>query len=365
MNNIVDNKKKNHKLMGNILLLCFVLLVLFISFEIILRIFSYPIYGFQENVFVKDDVVGYKLSSDYQGTQSVYGRTFELETNSKGLRDSREYDYQKKKPRIIILGDSFAFGNGVNLEESYPEHLRNLFGDGVEIINLGVPGYGINNQYLSYINEGKRYDPDIVLISYINNDWNVHQVLFKNDKIVIDNNHSSPINKKGLIAEINGLSLRALHLSLLFNFRSYSFIYTNSRSLLSKIINRYWANTQVTPYFWNKDSHEYRVAYNGYYFILEMLKENTNSKIIIFMGPTLDDLFSSEDIKKVYNLDYEVKPDQTKDSVEEIAELLDIEVIRIDSNDSSIYLEVDGHWNDKGNKLMAEELYKRLETLLR
>jgi len=362
MNDSATKKDEKYRLLKNILLLCFVLLLLFIFFEVILRVYSYPIYGFQKGVFVEDGVMGYKLSSDYQGVQSVYGRNFELETNSKGLRDSREYEYNKDKFRIILLGDSFAFGNGVGLDGSYAEQLRTLLGDDVEVINLGVPGYGINNQYLSYLEEGQKYDPDIVLVGYINNDWNTHQVLFEDNNVVINNDYSNPVNEKGLLAEeSNDLSLRSLHLSLLYNIRSYSFIYTNSRSWLSNIINKYWANTQVPAYFWDKNSHEYKVAYNGYYSILEMLKENTDSKIIIFIGPTLDDLFSSDDLKETYNLNYGVDPTQTKDSVEEIAGLLDIEVIRIDSDDPSIYLEVDGHWNEKGNRLMAEELHDRLD----
>jgi lysophospholipase L1-like esterase len=358
-------RNERNKLVINIFLLLFVLLIFFAFLEISLRLFSYPSYGFQKGVFVRDSVIGYKLSADYQGTQSIYGKAYELRTNNKGLRDFREYGYQKGEAnRIVILGDSFAFGNGVDLDESYPENLRNLFGEEVEIINLGVPGYGINNQYLSFIKEGIKYDPDIILIGYIVNDWNIHQVLLnEKNEYVIDGNHSAFINDVGLMTS-EAIGLRSMHLSLLYNFRSYSFFYTNFRSVLSKIIDKYWTNVGVPAYFSNSDSHEYRVAYNGYYSILKMLKEHTSGKIVIFIGPTLDDLFSSEEIQESYNINYEVNAGQTKDSVEEIAKLLDIEVIRVESSDPSIYLEVDGHWNSKGNKLMADKLHERLKNFL-
>src|SRR5215468_3569441 len=48
-----------------------------------------------------------------------------LNTNSKGLRGTRDFPYVKDKDklRILILGDSFTFGDEVSDDETYPAHL--------------------------------------------------------------------------------------------------------------------------------------------------------------------------------------------------------------------------------------------------
>jgi lysophospholipase L1-like esterase len=67
-------------------------------------------------------------------------------TNSLGLRDFRPPHKSEDKEQILIMGDSFTFGYGVDLEESYPGALEGLLNKdkqdpGYEVINAGVPGY--------------------------------------------------------------------------------------------------------------------------------------------------------------------------------------------------------------------------------
>jgi len=334
-------------------------------FEILLRLFSYPVYGFQKGVFVSDEIIGYKLSTNYSGDQIIFGKQFELNTNSKGLRDNKEYNYSKSKEayRILILGDSFSFGNGVNLNESYPEYLRDNFKNkNVEIINLGVPGYGINNEYLYFIKEGIKYNPDLVIVQFCSNDWGTHKIIESNGIESIDTTNSLTANSKGfLIQSQDKGKLRSLHLTLLWNLRSYSFIYTKLRNVLSNIIDFLWKNQHGIPnYFSNNNSMQYLENNKGYSMIIKKLKDSTNAKILIFLGPFQLDNLDPNIIQKEYNLNYSINPKQTKQSVEEIAKQLDILSLSIYTNSTDIYLPVDGHWNAKGNKLVADELYKKI-----
>jgi len=349
----------------NILLLVLVILLFLFVLEVSLRIFSYPNYGFQKGLFQKDEVVGYKLSPDYSGLQSIYKKNININTNSKGLRDFREYDYQKNnKTRILILGDSTSFGNGVELEDSYPELLRQNFNEEVEIINLGVPGYGINNEYLYYMNEGIKYNPDIVLLQFTLNDWGTHQISEDNGFETIDKKHSFSVNNDGaLILSEEENIFRSTHLFLLMRLRSYSLIYSRLRAVCSSLIYRLkkLKGNEIHLFFKSKDSLEYKEAYNGYSYILEKLKTGTNAKIIIFMGPHKLYLANPQEIKEKYNVDYEIEPEQTKQSIKEIAENLEIDVIEITSNDPDIFLKVDGHWTSRGNEMIANELYVKLK----
>ncbi len=50
--------------------------------------------------------------------------------------------------RITLLGDSFIFGAPVAEHSTISAKLQGLAGDGYEILNVGVPGYGTGQQYL-------------------------------------------------------------------------------------------------------------------------------------------------------------------------------------------------------------------------
>lgn len=52
---------------------------------------------------------------------------------------------------VLLLGDSFTFGLGVNDEETFAAKLQKLSGDhmGYTVINRGVPGYTIDQELLS------------------------------------------------------------------------------------------------------------------------------------------------------------------------------------------------------------------------
>lgn len=349
---------------SNIFLLLFTLLFFLLTFEVLLRIFAYPVYGFQKGNFVYDDIVGYKLSPNYSGIQSIYGKTVRIDINSEGMRDFRNYTYDKEEDtyRILILGDSNAFGNGNDLNQTYAEYLRqDFYGENVEIINMGVPGYGINNEYLTFIEEGKKYNPDLVLLQFTGNDWGTHHLFEENGKLVVDKTNSLIANKNGLLVNsVSDKGIRSVHLFLLWNLRSYSFVYTKLRNILSNAVNKYWAKN-VPAFLYNPNSAEYKQAYEGYFSLLKKLKENTNATIFILIAPDIIDNLPPEEIQKEYNLNYSINPPQTKESVAEMAQKLNISLIRFISDEQDIFLKVDGHLNPKGNKLFADKIYSELK----
>jgi hypothetical protein len=77
------------------------------------------------------------IDREYAGARVV--------TNSLGIRDFRPPHKSEDAEQILILGDSFTFGYGVPLEESYPGVLESILNRGggprYEVIDAGVPGY--------------------------------------------------------------------------------------------------------------------------------------------------------------------------------------------------------------------------------
>lgn len=114
-------------------------------------------------------VRGWAVSSNLRGVQ-VFGDKV-LNTNSMGARGQREYACPKPAgtQRVLVFGDSFTFGDEVSDEETYAHFLEQLL-PGVEVVNLGVHGYG-HDQMLLYLREvGARYQPDVVLLGFVADD---------------------------------------------------------------------------------------------------------------------------------------------------------------------------------------------------
>ncbi len=90
-----------------------------------------------------------------------------VSTNSRGLRSMREIPYEKPagRKRIVAIGDSYTFGFDGEDEEIWPFVLEEAIG-GWDVVNLGVFGYGIDQQLIMLQDEGVRYDPDVVIVGF-------------------------------------------------------------------------------------------------------------------------------------------------------------------------------------------------------
>jgi hypothetical protein len=71
--------------------------------------------------------------------------------------------------RIVAVGDSFTFGLDVDPDENFAALLDAHVG--LEVLNMGVPGYGIDQAYLKYMEFGKKYQPDVLLFGIYVSDY--------------------------------------------------------------------------------------------------------------------------------------------------------------------------------------------------
>ena len=99
----------------------------------------------------------------------------EVLINSKGLRD-QEHEYQKPDNylRILLLGDSTAVGFEVRKESTIDTRLENYISnqgiDSIQVLNAGVRGWGTDQSYLFLKEEGIKYQPDLVVYLFSQND---------------------------------------------------------------------------------------------------------------------------------------------------------------------------------------------------
>ena len=110
-----------------------------------------------------DAQLGWALRPLSHATSTRTGYEINYKINSKGLRDD-EADYNKPQSlyRIVLVGDSRTFGLGVPIEKHFSTLLEGYF-QNVEVINMGVGGFGVDQELLYLRSEGFRYEPDLVM----------------------------------------------------------------------------------------------------------------------------------------------------------------------------------------------------------
>jgi lysophospholipase L1-like esterase len=115
---------------------------------------------------------GYTLRPGFSG-ETAYG--IPVRINALGFRSP---EIAVPKPagvrRVVILGDSVTFGEGVAEEDSFTRKLetalRQELACPLEVVNAGTMGYGTIEEADLLADEVQVLDPDILLIYYVEND---------------------------------------------------------------------------------------------------------------------------------------------------------------------------------------------------
>jgi lysophospholipase L1-like esterase len=112
-----------------------------------------------------DDLLGWAHTPNQRGRFTHRDFSVDVATNSQGMRDS-EYSMERTgKRRVLVLGDSFGWGFGVEHHERFSEILENAHPDW-EIINASVSGYGTDQEFLFLKQRGAAFKPDVVLLLF-------------------------------------------------------------------------------------------------------------------------------------------------------------------------------------------------------
>ncbi|MDH5276971.1 MAG: SGNH/GDSL hydrolase family protein [Gammaproteobacteria bacterium] len=130
--------------------------------------------------FVVDSGYGVRWNESNIDTRHYVPGDYDVRitTNSSGMRGSVEHAVEPSPgvERILILGDSFAFGYGVEDDEVVSSVLADLLNaprtgtPRYETINLAVSGFGQGEELITYEERGRAYKPAVVAIFYFEND---------------------------------------------------------------------------------------------------------------------------------------------------------------------------------------------------
>ncbi len=91
---------------------------------------------------------------------------YSVKANGDGFRSGYDFSLPKQKGvrRILLFGDSNAFGDGVSYEISFAGRLEKLLPH-VEIYNFAMAGFALDQQYICYEEIASKFEHDLIIIA--------------------------------------------------------------------------------------------------------------------------------------------------------------------------------------------------------
>ncbi len=201
-----DIIKKSYKrqITKGLLIFLFFLLILILCglfVEIFARFIAKPKLKLQDvlvldSFIVKSDnpILIYTNKPNYYEYQEETGA--EYYHNDRGFRSDQ--NYSKIKPfnitRILILGDSIAYGANVNQSDIFSKILEkklNTNNKKYEVLNAAVGGYNTLQEKIWFEKKGLSYNPDIVLLAYDRSDY-AERLIYQIDQKIYTNHIEMP-----------------------------------------------------------------------------------------------------------------------------------------------------------------------------
>lgn len=133
------------------------------------------------NYSEKDEIYNILKNNISGKSDTLGGKIYHIESNSKGLRED---EFNKTPPedtyRILVVGDSFTFGWGLKRSDRYTEllekRLNKDYSQKYQIVNAGIPGWGLKDYYKFIEHRGLDYNPDMIVVGLVGNDFISHKM---------------------------------------------------------------------------------------------------------------------------------------------------------------------------------------------
>lgn len=234
-------------------------------------------------IITYDQKLGHKYVSELKVRMRYGNSAYYIETDKYGFRNSFN-PITNLKEGIVVIGDSYAAGDGVSNEQRFSDILAGI--TGLPVYNLAVSGYGIDQQLLTY-QQYKNIFPHHTLIfcphqdDLFRNMVTERKGIDKNtgEKILIAKPKFNLVNGK---LELSNVPVPKEHSSPIDPTAKKE----NKNSIFDKVtsvgkkIQKAIGKLQATsfPESNNENSEEWKLANH---IISELLKEAKGKKIII------------------------------------------------------------------------------------
>lgn len=321
--------------------------ILLLILEIALRGLGFP-YRIMDYAY--DNKTGYSFmtpNQDYMEKWFVNLLPYRVYINSQGLRDN-ELIF-KEGFKIFCIGDSFTFGTGVNLEDTFVQklekQLRLSFPQlNVEVINAGHGGASIDFEYEVLKQKGLPVKPNIVILQVYKNDVEDYFVSTR-----FKNVYSPwPIPFKRLIRH-TAIYIQSMKLKLYILARK-----------AGKDVKQLFSISESNNDFYNASDYIYYQEMWNHYFrklqqVIDLCREN-HFKLIILYIPDKYQVNNSY-LKTTPQLILKEFAQKKNNTI--IIDPLEILRKRFLFNIED-YFSIDGHLNAEGHEIISQLIYNAL-----
>lgn len=299
---------------------------------------------------------------------------FSYTITPQGLRQDEDVPYARQpgKRRILLAGDSFTMGEGVTNAERFGDLVAARLED-VEIVNMGVNGYGTDQQLLFYSEEGVKYAPDLVCLCYLTSHIRRNaratrqsgegekivpkpKFELKNDELVLTNVPVPPVRQanEAELSKLRADSMRRGTVAIPFKsfFREHSAFYRLVHTRTIGLRKRHH-----TPY------PEYAPDAEAWQLTCAIIREfarrvrEQGSDFLLVLLPNKP--FVLED--SIDDGAHEMLRDLAKQADLPVLDLLD-PLTAAHKDGLAVYFPVDAHLSAEGHGVAADELVRVLEA---
>ena len=288
--------------------------------------------------------------------------------NNYGWNSTIDYDSEKHRERIAVIGDSYIRAVEVDHDKCYPALLRGWLGDLVYVYSFGFAGAPLS-QYLQMSRYVARvFDPDIFIFNVVHNDFaesilSLNQqdnywltVSITNDGVIENKPHAdytaARFNPKKMLVK------RTINRSALFRYILQNLEWKKRiKSWLTSFIDEtYNANIDIKQV----RDHEPLIQLATRYVIGKLKEENPGRRVVVVMdGPRKD--IHQKNLKQSNVL---FLHDIMKQSCAEFGvEFLDLTMPMMDDFEKNgvwFNSDIEGHWNEYGHEFVGRKVLNYL-----
>lgn len=330
--------------------------ILFFNLILVVSFFIHAeaVFTFRFSEYIIEDL--YSVRNKYYFNRQFLDQTFrdkefivQYKTNAQGFRIGAEDEPETIVNRAdwLFIGDSYTQGAQVQFEELYTSKLFNYFPNKI-IVNAGISGMGIADEYNYYINEGKNLKPQKVFL----------QICNFNDFMNVSERSA-------------GFSDYLMHYSNFARFVLYGFKYANPAELpLGRWTEPFYpdekSNETYNVFYKNQSKQKQKDLVNFSIFLNKFNEAviKNGGELVVIQIPTKEQVYYKyfDEVVSSFKIDVSKLdmhyPNRFLDSLCRKSNIKHLDLLNdFTTTESDLFFQYDEHLNTHGHQQIALSIY--------